>query len=100
MTSGKAVVLIIASLIPGSPAMAQGSTSGQAEISGPPVSAPGEDRLVCKYVLKTGTRFKQRSCSTLKDWEAMREKNRRAAQEFIDTPKTCAPTQASDRAPC
>ena len=93
MTSHKAVGVMLASLVLASPAMAQGGTSGgtsdQAEISGAPAPTADTDRLVCKYELKTGTRFKERSCKSFKEWEAQREQHRRAAQEMIDTPKIC-----------
>jgi|KBSSwiStaDraftv2_1062776.scaffolds.fasta_scaffold25622_1 hypothetical protein len=80
---------MLASLVLASPAAAQGSTSDQAEISGAPAAAQDTDRLVCKYELKTGTRFKERMCKSFKEWEAQREQHRRAAHEMIDTPKIC-----------
>ena len=89
MTSHGAVVLIFASMVFASPATAQGSTSDQAEISGTAAPTADNDRLVCKYELKTGTRFKERMCKSFKEWEAQREQHRRAAQEMIDTPKIC-----------
>jgi hypothetical protein len=89
MTSHRAVVLIFATLTLPTPATAQGSTSDQAEISGAPAPTADTDRLVCKYELKTGTRFKERSCKSFKEWEAQREQHRRAAHEMIDTPKIC-----------
>jgi hypothetical protein len=87
MISHRAVVFMLAGLALGSTATAQGGTSNQPEISGAPATAPDTDRLVCKYQLKTGTRFKERSCRTVKQWEAMREQQRRDAHEMIDRPQ-------------
>ena len=45
-----------------------------------------EDRVVCKYQTATGTKFKTKICKTHKEWEAMREQNRRDLKEMIDRP--------------
>jgi hypothetical protein len=53
--------------------------------AGSTASTP-EDRVVCKYEVSTGTKFKTKTCKTHKQWEAMREQNRRDLKEMIDRP--------------
>lgn len=68
--------IILAALALVSPAPGQaGSTA----------SAP-EDRVLCKYQVSTGTKFKTRTCKTQKQWEAVREQNRRDLKDMIDRP--------------
>jgi hypothetical protein len=55
---------------------------GRAE---PTASIP-EDRMVCKYQAVTGSRFKTKICKTEKQWEEIREQNRRDLKETIDRP--------------
>lgn len=49
--------------------------------------AAEEDRVVCKSQKATGTRFEKKTCMTVKQWEAMREQNRRDAKDMIDRPE-------------
>ena len=53
--------------------------------------APSQDdaqsKIVCKSVLRTGTRFKERTCKSVKQWEVMRDQQRREASEWIDKPQ-------------
>ena len=55
-----------------STATAQPATTAQA--------ATGDDRVVCKEIRKTGTRFGTRQCLTVAQWEAIR----RGAEEGVD----------------
>lgn len=59
-----------------------------------PAAAPAADapkaatdkKLVCQYMLRTGTRFKTKTCRTMTEWDKMTEENRKAASELIDRP--------------
>ena len=74
MTSRTIVSLALASFA--SPSLAQPATA-------PIPNGPDpQSKVVCKYELKTGTRFKERSCKTVKDWDAMREQHMRDAKEM------------------
>ena len=55
-----------------------------------PAPTQGQDdaqsKVVSKSVLRTGTRFKERTCKTVKQWDVAREQQRREASELIDKP--------------
>jgi hypothetical protein len=44
------------------------------------------DKVVCKSVMKTGTRFRTRTCHTRKQWQEIEEQNKRNTREMIDRP--------------
>lgn len=52
-----------------------------------------EERMVCKYQLQTGTRFKTKVCKTAAQWEEMAEAHRKGLNELVDRPqiKVCGP---------
>ena len=76
MTSRTIVSLALASFALSSPSLAQPATA-------PTPNGPDpQSKIVCKYELKTGTRLKERSCKTVKDWDAMREQHMRDAKEM------------------
>lgn len=64
---------------------------------GAPAAAGNEakdgDRMVCKYSLQTGTRFKTKTCKTAAEWEAMAEEHRNGLKDMVDRPqiKVCGP---------
>lgn len=45
------------------------------------------DRMICKYQLQTGTRFKTKVCKTAAQWEEMAEQNRAGLKELVDRPQ-------------
>jgi hypothetical protein len=46
----------------------------------------GENQLVCKLRIQTGTRFKKKVCRTAGQWEAMSEAHRRGWEEMANRP--------------
>jgi len=80
MTSRFVVVVAFAGLAFSSSAYAEQATA----------PAQGQDdaqsKVVCKSVLRTGTRFKERTCKTVKQWDVAREQQRREASELVDKP--------------
>lgn len=74
--------IAFATLVIAAPATAQTAVSA-AEAA----RAAEEDRVVCKSQKATGTRFEKKTCMTVKQWEAMREQNRRDAKDMIDRPE-------------
>jgi hypothetical protein len=66
-----------------------------------PVAAPvaasstddSGDKMICKYRMETGTRFKKKKCMTAAQWEEMSEQHRAGAKEMVDRPKIliCGP---------
>lgn len=50
-------------------------------------------KMICKYRLQTGTRFKTKMCKTAAEWEAVAEANRNGLKEMTDRPqiKVCGP---------
>ena len=54
------------------------------------MSAPAEKpeaRMICKYSLQTGTRFKKRTCKTAAEWEAMAEAHREGLRDSANRPQ-------------
>jgi hypothetical protein len=45
-----------------------------------------DNKVVCRSEAATGSRFQSRVCHTNKEWDEMREQERRAAHEMIDKP--------------
>lgn len=45
------------------------------------------DKMICKYRLQTGTRFKTKICKTVAQWEEMAEQHRAGAKELVDRPQ-------------
>lgn len=43
-------------------------------------------RMVCKYQMQTGTRFKKKTCKTVAEWEAIAEAARAGAGELMNRP--------------
>lgn len=68
---------------------------GLPPLPGDAVSANSEDgeKMVCKYQLQTGTRFKKKVCMTAAQWEEMAEQHRSGAKELVDRPQilVCGP---------
>jgi hypothetical protein len=52
----------------------------------PPPEPKAEDRIVCRYEARTGTRFKTRVCHTRRELDAISESAQRKAHEMIDRP--------------
>ena len=52
-----------------------------------------EQKMICKYRMQTGTRFKTKTCKTAAEWEEIAEANRNALKEAVDRPqiKVCGP---------
>lgn len=57
-----------------------------AAVQEPPKQPKPEDRLVCRYDARTGTRFKTRVCHTRGEWDAIAESAQRQAHEMADRP--------------
>jgi hypothetical protein len=64
------------------------SSAVSAEQAGTPAQSQddAQSKVVCKSVLRTGTRFKERTCKTVKQWDVAREQQRREASELVDKP--------------
>lgn len=45
------------------------------------------ERMVCKYQLQTGTRFKTKICKTAAEWEAMAEAHREGLRDSANRPQ-------------
>jgi hypothetical protein len=56
-------------------------------------TAETDDKLICKYRMETGTRFKKKKCMTAAQWDEMSEQHRAGAKEMVDRPKIliCGP---------
>jgi hypothetical protein len=50
-------------------------------------AAAPEEKEICKYRQKTGTRFKKKECRTAKEWDEMAENNRAGLKEMTDRPQ-------------
>jgi hypothetical protein len=46
-----------------------------------------ENKIVCKYEARAGSRFQERICYTNKEWDRMRNEFIQLAHEMIDSPK-------------
>jgi hypothetical protein len=57
------------------------------EPAGAAASASDDDKLICKYRQKTGTRFRAKECKTAAAWEAMAEAHRAGLKETVDRPQ-------------
>ncbi|MCL6741258.1 hypothetical protein LZ518_08965 [Sphingomonas sp. RB56-2] len=42
--------------------------------------------IVCKYEMKTGSRFKEKTCKTKLQWEQMRIQHQKDAEEMFNRP--------------
>jgi hypothetical protein len=76
-----ATAALLAASIPGS-AFAQqpyGGPSDNIVVTGQQY----DNKVVCRYEQKTGSRFQTRTCHTNKEWDEMREQQMRAAKEMI-----------------
>jgi hypothetical protein len=49
-------------------------------------SPQAAEKMVCKRLVQTGTRFKTRICKPKGEWDAEREASARSAKEMIDRP--------------
>lgn len=56
-------------------------------------SDEAEERMVCKYQLQTGTRFKTKVCKTAAQWEEMAEAHRKGLTDLVNRPQipVCGP---------
>lgn len=52
----------------------------------PPAPPRPEERIVCRYEARTGTRFKKRICHSQKELDALSESAQRKAHEMTDRP--------------
>lgn len=43
--------------------------------------------MVCKYQIKTGTRFKRKTCRTRAQWDAITEASRQTIKDIVDRPQ-------------
>jgi hypothetical protein len=84
----RAFIALFGGLAIAAPATAGPPIVVQAQTTNP---ADPADKLICRSVLQTGTRFSERKCATKRQWEAQAEEARRAAHEVIDRPQidTC-----------
>jgi hypothetical protein len=57
------------------------------EVVGAYAAAESDEKEICKYRQKTGTRFKSKECRTAKEWEEMAENNRAGLKEMTDRPQ-------------
>lgn len=57
-------------------------------------SDESEERMVCKYQMQTGTRFKTKVCKTAAQWEEMAEAHRKGLTDLVNRPqiKVCGPS--------
>lgn len=46
-----------------------------------------EETLVCKYAIRTGTRFKRKTCRTRAQWDAISESSRDMVKGLVDRPE-------------
>ncbi|MEQ1539445.1 MAG: hypothetical protein ABL928_11015 [Sphingorhabdus sp.] len=63
------------------------ASAPSATVSGAFAAAESEEKQICKYRQKTGTRFKFKDCRTAKEWEEMAENNRAGLKEMTDRPQ-------------
>ena len=91
MISRAIVAIARASFASSSPSFAEPATASI------PNGRDLQNKVVCKYELKTGTRFKERSCRTVKDWDAMREQHMRDAKEMAGPTVNTDPDVQSGR---
>lgn len=52
----------------------------------PPSPPKPEERIVCRYEARTGTRFKTRICHSQKELDALSESAQRKAHEMVERP--------------
>lgn len=71
-------------LIAGAPVVPVGSAAAKAE---------DDSKMICKYRLQTGTRFKTKTCKTAAQWEELAEQHRNGLKETVDRPQilVCGP---------
>lgn len=67
--------------------------------SSAPQAGEVEDRMVCRSIRKTGTRFDTRLCKRASEWRAIAEASAAATREIQSRPKINC-TQPSGNAPC
>lgn len=46
-----------------------------------------KDKMVCKRTQRTGTRFQEKMCKTVGQWDAIAEEHRRNLNETVDRPQ-------------
>jgi hypothetical protein len=79
------VAIVLLGIAVAAPGYAQEPVSTEgAVVVGDPL---GEQKVVCKKQKATGTRFEKKTCMTSRQWDAVREQNRRDAKELIDRPE-------------
>ena len=76
---GIIAIVVAASLLP--------STVVRADDAAEAVEPKAKDRMVCKRVQRTGTRFYDKTCKTAAQWDAIAEQHRRDAAEMINRPQ-------------
>lgn len=72
-------VVAAASLFPAIPAFANEA--------GGDLAVDPKDRMVCKRTQRTGTRFYDKICKTVGQWEAIAEEHRRGLAEQVNRPQ-------------
>lgn len=87
----RGLIALLGGLVVAAPATAGPPIVVQAQTANP---ADPDDKIICRSVLQTGTRFSERKCATKRQWEAQAEEARRAAHDVIDRPQidTCRDT--------
>lgn len=81
------LTLILSALaLSATPATPQQGNLGPAANANPRASE--ENVIVCKYAIKTGTRFKRKTCRTRAQWDAITENSRDTVKDIVDRPQT------------
>ena len=66
-----------------------------------PAAAPAAgEALVCKYTIKTGTRFRDKKCRTRAEWDAITEAARQNMKDIVDRPQIRVPGDPSAEGQC
>lgn len=68
------------SLLPMAPAYASAP-------DGEPAVVNPKDKMVCKRTQRTGTRFYDKTCKTVGQWDAIAEEHRRNLNETVNRPQ-------------
>lgn len=54
---------------------------------GPAATPAPREAMVCKYTIKTGTRFRDKKCRTRAEWDAITEAARQNMKDTVDRPQ-------------
>ena len=73
-------ILLLSALVP--------ATAGEASAAGTS-TAQEADRMVCRSVVATGTRFGKRICKPARAWAAITERSEQTVREIHSRPQIC-----------